>query len=398
MNYVDICGTQLAVREFKGQRVVTLSDIDVMHHRPKGTAARNFNANKRRFQEQKDYYVAVVTGDAFIEKYGLHPQTRNNIIFITESGYLLLVKTLHDDLAWKVQERLVSAYFRQKQTAVELIDTPNGMVSVMQKQNELLSEQNEMLKDFCNTMLQSFQTLSQFLVNSYANNQQHEVVVENNSAAAESDDEEPYVFRDVDVQYKNQLKHILKQIVDLSNGRQFKSTGEVLLSLRKEVTRKYGVCWEQEAKEFKRQNGRLGRYIDIISAAPENRHYKSIILSMAKDMVANYGVKDTVKGNRMILPLVTNFDDLQTMLEKVCKRMGSQTPHGAALVLSIQSTMTKKYNYDFKRLKDEYRKKYHLSASQRVPVLKLLDEHENMKNDFIKELNEIIMSLNSEIE
>jgi hypothetical protein len=35
-------------------------------------------------------------------------------LLITESGYLMLVKSLQDDLAWKVQRELVNNYFRTK--------------------------------------------------------------------------------------------------------------------------------------------------------------------------------------------------------------------------------------------------------------------------------------------
>ncbi len=39
---------KIAVKEFKGQRVVTFKDIDFVHERPAGTAKRNFNDNKGR--------------------------------------------------------------------------------------------------------------------------------------------------------------------------------------------------------------------------------------------------------------------------------------------------------------------------------------------------------------
>jgi len=35
--------------------------------------------------------------------------------FLTERGYLLLVKTFRDQLAWQVQEQLVEGYFRDRE-------------------------------------------------------------------------------------------------------------------------------------------------------------------------------------------------------------------------------------------------------------------------------------------
>lgn len=54
---VNVEGTELAVREYNGQRVVTFRDIDNAHQRPAGTAYRNFRQNKKYFSEGKDYIV-----------------------------------------------------------------------------------------------------------------------------------------------------------------------------------------------------------------------------------------------------------------------------------------------------------------------------------------------------
>lgn len=74
MDNIEIYGTNLRIKEFAGQRVVTLADIDALHHRAPGTAARNFSENRQRFKEKKDFFIAVITGDSFREKYGLHPK------------------------------------------------------------------------------------------------------------------------------------------------------------------------------------------------------------------------------------------------------------------------------------------------------------------------------------
>lgn len=43
---VNIEGTELDVREYNGQMVVTFDDIDLVHKRPSGTARKAFNRNK----------------------------------------------------------------------------------------------------------------------------------------------------------------------------------------------------------------------------------------------------------------------------------------------------------------------------------------------------------------
>lgn len=115
---VKINNTDLSVKKFNGQRVVTFKDIDMLHERVEGTADRNFRENKfnsdgsQRFIEGEDYFILRKSQNNEIR--GLEIPNRG-ITLITESGYLMLVKSLQDDLAWKVQRELVNNYFRIKE-------------------------------------------------------------------------------------------------------------------------------------------------------------------------------------------------------------------------------------------------------------------------------------------
>ena len=46
---VKIEGTELTIREYNGQRVVTFKDIDTVHKNKSGTAYRNFSRNRKHF-------------------------------------------------------------------------------------------------------------------------------------------------------------------------------------------------------------------------------------------------------------------------------------------------------------------------------------------------------------
>lgn len=54
---VHIQNTDISIKEYKGQRVVTLKDVDMVHERPDGTARATFNRNKERFIEGRHYFV-----------------------------------------------------------------------------------------------------------------------------------------------------------------------------------------------------------------------------------------------------------------------------------------------------------------------------------------------------
>ena len=110
---VKINNTDLSVKEFKGQRVVTFKDIDMLHERVEGTAKSNFYENKKHFIENEDYFIIPKSLKYEIPTLEI---PNRGITVLTESGYLMLVKSLQDDLAWKVQRELVNNYFRVKES------------------------------------------------------------------------------------------------------------------------------------------------------------------------------------------------------------------------------------------------------------------------------------------
>lgn len=122
---VTINKTELPIKEYQGERVVTLKEIDAVHERPEGTARRNFNAIKKkdRLLDKLDFFK--ISADEFRTHFdpNYSKQAVEDVILITESGYLMLVKSFTDDLAWTVQRQLVNTYFQatpnQRQNAAK---------------------------------------------------------------------------------------------------------------------------------------------------------------------------------------------------------------------------------------------------------------------------------------
>ena len=56
MNKILINETELQVKEYNGQRVVTLADVDFVHKRPSGTAKKNFQNNRKHLILNEDYF------------------------------------------------------------------------------------------------------------------------------------------------------------------------------------------------------------------------------------------------------------------------------------------------------------------------------------------------------
>lgn len=138
-----INNTQVLVKEFSGQRVITFKEIDAVHGRPDGTARRNFNTNKSHLIEGEDYFVR--NSSEAQNEFGI--TAPNGLTLITESGYLMLVKSFTDDLAWKVQRQLVKEYFRAKTSAPQfstLSPQLQALINIEMRQQEQERQMNEL--------------------------------------------------------------------------------------------------------------------------------------------------------------------------------------------------------------------------------------------------------------
>lgn len=129
-NLIKIGNKEILIKEYNGKRVVTFKDIDTVHERPAGTANKRFLDNKKRFINGEDYFII---GNSEIRKSHIIPISDNDFtdkVLITESGYLMLVKSFTDDLAWKVQRQLVDSYFRaqKRMTPEEMMRVQLGMI------------------------------------------------------------------------------------------------------------------------------------------------------------------------------------------------------------------------------------------------------------------------------
>lgn len=114
---ITIENTEMQIREYNGQRVVTFDDICAVHKCERKRLTKHFERKRKHFLKDEDYYELTrkelndltspnskIIGNPMIKAY-----------LFTESGYLMIIKCLDDDLAWKVQRQLVNSYFKVKQ-------------------------------------------------------------------------------------------------------------------------------------------------------------------------------------------------------------------------------------------------------------------------------------------
>ncbi|MCC0669289.1 phage antirepressor KilAC domain-containing protein [Clostridioides sp. ZZV14-6153] len=143
-NVILVNDKELQAKEFKGSRVITFKEIDFVHERKDGTARKRFNDNKKFFVEGVDYFILKT--DEAVKYFGIIAP--NGLKLITESGYLMLVKSFTDDLAWKVQRQLVNSYFKIKEEFRLPTTYKEALEHILAriKENEKLQIENEEMK------------------------------------------------------------------------------------------------------------------------------------------------------------------------------------------------------------------------------------------------------------
>ena len=146
--YELINGTQMPIREYNGQRVVTFRDIDNVHHRPDGTAHRNFKANRKHFIECVDFFKVCADEIRLHKIIDLSTKAHEDITLVTLSGYLMISKSFTDEFSWSIQRMLVNSYFIVREQVDDyyiLLRRQNELESRLSRIENKLSENRFML-------------------------------------------------------------------------------------------------------------------------------------------------------------------------------------------------------------------------------------------------------------
>lgn len=111
MEHIVIDGKAVSIKEYNGQRVLTMSDVDALHGRLSGTARKRFNDNRSRFTEGIDYYKVTPQEIRSRHILDLSPNCNSNITLLTESGYRLLVHCFSKGQNSELEKEMVTSYF-----------------------------------------------------------------------------------------------------------------------------------------------------------------------------------------------------------------------------------------------------------------------------------------------
>lgn len=112
---IPVLGRNVLKVEYRGERVVTLKQIDELHEKAEGQARKQFNAHRQRFEKDRDFIEinASEFRTSFPELIG--SRGGGSMLLLTERGYGKIVKGWNDDLAWSLHDAMQEAYFTVKE-------------------------------------------------------------------------------------------------------------------------------------------------------------------------------------------------------------------------------------------------------------------------------------------
>lgn len=121
MELITIMDTSIAPVDYRGTPVLSLRQVDELHQRPSGTARACFNRHKGEMVEGEDYItLSYEEWSKLPLKLDRIPNVRSkggprvSMTFLTETGYLLIVKPFSDKRSWQMQRVLIRSYFMVK--------------------------------------------------------------------------------------------------------------------------------------------------------------------------------------------------------------------------------------------------------------------------------------------
>lgn len=259
MNEILINNQNVLIKEYEGKRVITFKDIDMVHNRPEGTARKRFNDNKKHFIEGEDYFkvkcseVRPFFGQTLPN--GFNPKA--DVTLMTESGYLMLAKSLTDDLSWDVQRKLVNDYF----TVKEVQSTFSGLSPQLQLLINIETQQKQQKEiENVNTRLDNMVDVISLDKNSWRKDSQHLI----SKIATKIGGFEC-------------MKNVYQEVFKLVEERAGVALGTRLTNKRNRMAGE-GVCKSKRDRFTK---------IDIIA---EDKKLIEIYVAIVKEMAVKYGV------------------------------------------------------------------------------------------------------------
>lgn len=265
---VKVGSHQMQMKIFNDRPVVTFKDIDTVHERPDGTASRNFRKNRQHFIENEDFFK--ITPDEFRRTIGkMDARQQNEVTLLSETGYLMLVKSFTDNLAWDIQRSLVNNYFKHKTE----VSNASNMVSMDYVNQQI----NNAVKTYVEPLRNDFNHNMNMIHNAFVGVQK--ALPATQATATNTTVSQTVSFGDEEWKAKQfvAMKSLIKERPE------YKKVNVVLRKVYAKMRNVYGIVFEQEHKDYCERHNTSG-HISTIEVVSDKEMLRSLFSSILADM------------------------------------------------------------------------------------------------------------------
>lgn len=247
---------------------------------------------------------------------------------------------------------------QQRETAITPVE------KFIDQQNYILEEIKEQQNQFQSTMLQSFQLLSQYIINQNTTSVSNPQLKDNTLQPTQKESREKEEVLD-----SSEIFHYVD--ICISKFSRFSNKRDVLTYVWDIMRNKYGVVWEQERKDYKEKNGygyKSELKLILATREQETNFLYDIAISILKDMIADkYDLEKRQFGDN------TDMSIYHEAIIDYARKVGNRSPKGSSIYHKIFSRMDVDWS------------KHSLKKGERK--ITLVSKDKNLKQEFVKQLN-----------
>lgn len=194
-------------------------------------------------------------------------------------------------------------------------------------------------------------------------------------------------------EFKRRIYELCDEIVKYSD---FEASSLVLSHVYRLINRKYGICWDQEIKDYKQAHDldKNPSLISVIANSDDGKYLKSILLSILEDMSCEYksktqhGNNDETETQLSKCCIAENWDDAQRLTLELAKQLNDNSPYAIVTYTKLYKLMEENNKINWTYYRSYYKRMNNIHNRKMKPAKKvLISSNSKLQNMFITQLN-----------
>lgn len=330
-----------------------------------------------------------------------------HIYLLSERGYMKVVKLMDNDKSWDVMDSFIDEYFHlrddKEMNEVATTHTSTNFDKVLRYIEEQEQKRFQMMMDMVENMKNTFESFDRSMIsltNYLTDNTNSKTAVNTPSVPISVKDmiaESKSTYTNYGKKYRAEVIEMCQKIVTNS---EFEDEKAVLASCYRHLTKNYGICWQQEIKDWKEKHAYAGKVsvLNVISESDEDHHLRSMLKNILTQILLECEKNDTSKANTLHyknhsaeqkFKPVTNYIDAYALLQHIAAYKKDNSRYMIATLHSVCVLISRNNDVDWFAYENKYRDKYSIPKSKTVSKIKMIKEFTDLHTMFVQAVNEL---------